>query len=129
MAWQSALLTRLRANAGVTALIGTKSYWDEIPQGTTRPYLLLEEVTDLRPQTLTAWDLAFARVQLTSVADTKAESVSVIEAAVAALVPGHTTGGHTFQRADVELMRSLKGARDGTNPVRGQQADLTFYYT
>lgn len=129
MDWQGALLSRLRANPGVTALVGAKSYWDEAPQPTERPYVTLDDVTEIRGQTLKNWDLSFARVQINAWADTKAETIAIINAAIEALAPGGTHGGRTFQRAEVELVSPHMNARDGTKTVRGRRADLTFFYT
>lgn len=128
--WQDALLTRLRANAGVTALVGTKSYWEMAPQGIARPYVTLLDVTQLRPQILKGYDLEAARVQIDVWADTYKSKQTIMEAVLAALVPGHTTGGHTFQRAEIALgPRDVGGERDGTAPVFRKSADLILHHT
>jgi hypothetical protein len=128
--WQGALLTRLRANAGVTALIGTKSAWVQMPQGTARPYVTLLDLTPNRPQTMKGWDLEASRVQIDAWADTPESAVAVMEAVLTALVPGHTTSGHTFQRADVALgPRDVAGERDGIEPVFRKSADLMIHHT
>jgi hypothetical protein len=67
MDWQGALLVRARTGQ-------TKTYWEQAPQGTARPYVTLLDVTSLRPQTLTGWDLEAARVQIDVWANTYAES-------------------------------------------------------
>lgn len=129
MDWQGALLARLRANAGVTALISTKSYWEQAPQGTLRPYVTLLDVSQLRPQILKGWDLEAARVQVDVWADSYSSKQVIMEAVLTALVPGHTTSGHTFQRADVALgPRDISGERDGTTPVFRKNADLIIHH-
>lgn len=133
MDWQGALLSKLRANAGVTALIGTKSYWEQAPQSgsipITRPYVTLLDVTQLRPQILKGWDLEAARVQIDVWADTYTSKNNVMEAVLTALVPGHTTQSHTFQRADVALgPRDISGERDGTTPVFRKTVDLIIHH-
>lgn len=128
--WQDALLTRLRANAGVTALIGTKSYWESAPQSTARPYVTLLDVSESRPQILKGWDLESARVQIDVWANTYKEKQNIMEAVLTALVPGHTTGSHTFQRADIAMgPRDVGGERDGTTPVYRKTADLILHHT
>ena len=130
MDWQGALLAKLRAATGVTSLIGTKSFWEQAPQGTARPYVTLLDVSESRPQILNGWDLEAARVQIDVWADTYSSKQAIMEAVLAALVPGHTTQSHTFQRADVALgPRDIAGERDGTLPVFRKTADLILYHT
>lgn len=129
MDWQGALLARLRAAAGVTALIGTKSYWEEAPQGTARPYVTLLDVTQLRPQILNGYDLEAARVQIDVWTDTYTQKNAIMEAVLAALVPGATSNGHVFQRAMIELgPRDIGGERDGQTPIRRKSADLIIHH-
>ena len=129
MDWQGAMLARLRAAAGVTALVGARTYWEQAPQNTARPYVTLLDVTQLRPQTLKDWDLEAARVQVDVWANTYAEKQTVMEAVLAALVPGITANGHKFQRADIALgPRDIAGERDGTTPVFRKTADLIIHH-
>jgi hypothetical protein len=120
--WQGALLARARAGQ-------TKTYWEQAPQGTARPYVTLLDVTSLRPQTLTGWDLEAARVQIDVWANTYAEKQTIMEAVLAAVIPGGTGNGHIFQRADVALgPRDMAGERDGTTPVFRKSADLILHH-
>jgi hypothetical protein len=122
MDWQGALLARARAGQ-------TKTYWEQAPQGTARPYVTLLDVTSLRPQTLTGWDLEAARVQIDVWANTYAEKQTIMEAVLAAVIPGGTGNGHIFQRADVALgPRDMAGERDGTTPVFRKSADLILHH-
>jgi hypothetical protein len=130
MDWQAALLARVRGAAGVTALISTRSYWENAPQGTALPYVTLLDVTQLRPQTLTDWDLEAARVQIDVWALTYASKQAIMEAVLAALVPGNTSNGHTFQRADIALgPRDIAGERDGETIIYRKTADLIIHHT
>jgi hypothetical protein len=122
MDWQGALLVRARTGQ-------TKTYWEQAPQGTARPYVTLLDVTSLRPQTLTGWDLEAARVQIDVWANTYAEKQTIMEAVLAAVIPGGTGNGHIFQRADVALgPRDMAGERDGTTPVFRKSADLILHH-
>lgn len=121
MDWQAAFKTRARAAYA-------KTWWDEAPQGTQLPYAVLTDVTELRPQTLNDWDLRYARVRIDAWADTKAEAAAALDTLLAALVPGGATGGWTFQRGEIELMRGGVDRTAGT-PVRFRSADLTFNFT
>jgi hypothetical protein len=130
MDWQAALLARVRGAAGVTALISTRSYWENAPQGTALPYVTLLDVTQLRPQTLTDWDLEAARVQIDVWALTYASKQAIMEAVLAALVPGNASNGHTFQRADIALgPRDIAGERDGETIIYRKTADLIIHHT
>jgi hypothetical protein len=130
MDWQGALLARLRANGAVTTLIGARSYWEQAPQAAVRPYVTLLDVTSLRPQILKGWDLEASRIQIDVWAASYSSKQAIMEAVLAALVPGHTTEGHTFQRADIALgPRDVAGERDGTTPVFRKSADLVIHHT
>lgn len=130
MTWQGALLARLRANGTVTGLIGAKSYWEQVPQNTARPYVTLLDVTSLRSQTLNDWDLEAGRIQIDVWTDKYTDKNTIMDAVIDALVPGHTTNGHKFQRAEVALgPRDIAGERDGTTPVFRKTADLIIHHT
>lgn len=127
MDWQAALLARLRAAAGVTALIGARSYWENAPQNAAKPYVTLLDVTQLRPQTLKSWDLEAARVQVDVWANSYASKQAIMEAVLAALVPGGTYNGHKFQRAGVEGPRDIP-ERDGDTIIYRKTADLIIHH-
>jgi hypothetical protein len=129
MDWQGALLARLRAAAGVTALVGAKTYWENAPQGVARPYVTLLDVTQLRPQTLKGWDLEAARVQIDVWTDTYASKQAIMEAVLAALVPGGTFNGNTFQRADIDLGPRDIPERDGDTIIFRKSADLIIHHS
>lgn len=131
MDWFAALLTRANGAAGITAAIGAanKVFPEEAPQGTARPYVTLLDVTELRPQILKGWDLEAARVQIDVWANTYTQKNAIMEAVLAALVPGGTYSGHTFQRADIAMgPRDIAGERDGTIPIRRKTADLMIHH-
>jgi hypothetical protein len=129
MDWQAALLARLRAAAGVTALIGARSYWEEAPQGTARPFVTLYDLTPGRSQHLKGFNLEASRVQIDVWTDGVKEKTTIMEAVLAALVPGVTTGGHKFQRADVALgPRDMPPERVGEATVRRKSADLIIHH-
>lgn len=122
MDWQGALLVRARAGE-------VKTYWEDAPQNTARPYVTLLDVTESRPQLLTAWDIEAARVQVDVWANTYAEKQTIMEAVLAAIVPGGTSNGHVFQRADIVLgPRDIGGERDGSTPIRRKSADLIIHH-
>jgi hypothetical protein len=123
MDWQAALLVRAKTGH-------TKTYWELAPQATTRPYVTLLDVTQLRPQLLKDWDLEAARVQIDVWTNTYAEKQTIMEAVLAALIPGATGNGHIFQRADVAMgPRDIAGEKDGTTSIFRKTADLIIHHT
>lgn len=129
MDWQAALLAKVRAAAGVTALVGTKSYWENAPQGTERPYVTLLDLTAGRPQHLTGFDLEPSRIQIDVWATTYASKQAIMEAVLAVLVPGGTSNGHKFSRADVALGPRDLPERDGDTIIYRKSADLIVHHT
>lgn len=120
MDWQGAFIAR--AVAAVT-----KTYWVNAPQTATKPYATLTDITELRPQILTGWDLEFARVQIDTWGLTYAQAQTSMETLIAALVPGNTSNGHTFQRAEIALgPRDVGGEREGDTTIYRKSADLIF---
>ena len=129
MDWQGALLARVRAAAGVTALVGAKSYWEVAPQSVALPYVVLYDQTPGRPQTLKGWDLEVSRVQIDVHSLSYSEKQSIMEAVLAAIVPGNTSNGHIFQRAEVDRGPwDAKPVEDGPVTVLTKQADLLIYH-
>jgi hypothetical protein len=129
MDWQQALLARLRGSAGVTVLVAARTYWENAPQSTARPYVTLLDVTQLRPQTLKDWDLEAARIQIDVWAASYSSKQAIMEAVLAALVPGGTSNGHKFQRADVALGPRDIPERDGDTIIYRKSADLVIHHT
>lgn len=132
MDWFAALLTRANGAAGITSAIAAanKVFPEMAPQGTARPYVTLLDVTQLRPQLLKGWDLEASRVQIDVWANSYSKKNAIMEAVLAALVPGGTYSGHKFQRADIALgPRDVAGERDGTTPVFRKSADLIIHHT
>ena len=118
MDWQAAFIARARAAY-------TRTYWVNAPQAAVKPYATLLDVTELRPQTLTDWDLELARVQIDVWGLTYADVQAGMAALLAALVPGNTSNGHTFQRADIALgPRDIGGEREGDTIIYRKSADL-----
>lgn len=122
MDWQGALLVRARTGEA-------KTYWENAPQGTARPYVTLLDVTELRPQTLKDWDLEAARVQVDVWADSYASKQTITAAVLGAIVPGGTSSGHTFQRADIVLGPRDIPERDGEVIIFRKSTDLIIHHT
>lgn len=123
MHWQGAWIARARAAY-------TKTYWVNAPQSATMPYATMLDVTESRPQLMNAYDLEFARVQIDAWGRTYDEVQTAMETLIAALVPGNTANGHTFQRADIALgPRDVGGEREGETIIYRKSADLVIAHT
>jgi hypothetical protein len=123
MLWQGAFIAR-----AVAAY--TRTYWVNAPQGAAKPYATLQDITELRPQILNGWDLEFARVQVDVWGLNYADVQTGMEALLAALVPGNTSNGHIFQRADIALgPRDIGGEREGDTIIYRRSADLMIAHS
>lgn len=123
MDWQAAFIQRAKAAY-------TQTYWVNAPQNTAFPYATLFDVTELEPQTLTDWDLPFARVQVDVYGLTYADVQTGWAALKAALVPGGTFNGHTFQRAEIALgPRDVGGEAEGDAIIYRKSADLMIAHS
>jgi hypothetical protein len=96
---EGALRARLLAAAPVTAKVGTRVYWDDRPQSSSLPAVLLTVISDIRDQTLKGFDMPEARVQADVLALSFADKKALKEAVIAALAPAEEINGIQFMRA------------------------------
>ena len=86
MSIYSAIVTRLEADATLTALISDRLYPDEVPQDDDLPAVFYMTVSDIKDQFLTVQSpLEAPNIQFTAYADTKAEAAEVADAIKASL--------------------------------------------
>lgn len=131
MDWFAAFVARANAASTVTTLLGgTKVYPEDAPQDASRPYVTMLGIDDVRPDNINSTGLPFARVQIDVWTDTYGQKNAIMDALIAALQPGGTFNGHTFQRAEIALgPRDIGGEREGERKVYRKQADLVFAHT
>lgn len=122
MDWREALLAR------GSGLASGRVYWGERPQGDPMPGLVLTSIDDARPQHLKDFDLAPGRIQFDAYGANPAEAWALIEAALAAYVPGGSDNGHRFDRADVSLGPRDLNERIGNETIFRVSMDLTFHH-
>lgn len=80
MSLETVIYTRSQAHAGLTALIGTRLYFDELPQGVTLPAVLYARVHSERPSCMGAdAGLVRARAQFDVYAATAKAARAVVE--------------------------------------------------
>lgn len=128
MDMEAALRARLLAAAPVTALIGQRVYWVDRPQSTALPAIVLQVISDPRPQHLKGFqELRETRVQMDIFDTSYAQVRAVTEAALAAIVPENTSNGIIFNRALVDASRDL-GERTETAFIHRTQIDLLVWW-
>lgn len=129
MDWQAALRSRLTGAGAVTALVGQKIYWENAPQPTARPYVTLLDVTQLRPQHLSGYNLEAARVQIDVWANSYTQKQQIMDAVLNAIVPGAAaSNGHNFSRAMIDLGPRDLPERDGETIIYRKSADLIIHH-
>ena len=123
-----AVITRLGAGSATAALIGDRVHWVLRPQGEVLPGLVLQVVSESRPQDLDGFeDMREARVQASAFAATYAAARALIEALIDDLVGEATIGDIAFWQAGVEGPRDL-GTQEDTGFVHHVTADLILRY-
>ena len=125
MTMETALRTRIKS--GVSALTGQVD-WTVRPQGAALPCIVLSSVSDARSQHMGGFNgYRPTRVQVDCYAATKAASVELREAAIAAVVPEGTVGGVSFLRAFINNVLD-RGEQTDTGFVHRELIDLTIWH-
>lgn len=110
MSWETATTGRLLGAPAVAALVGTRVDWTVRQQGAPLPAIVLELITDPRPQTHDGPDsIRWSRVRAKCLAETRAGAVALREATIPALVPAGEFGGVWFDNSYVDQVRDLGG--------------------
>ena len=123
-----ALRARLLADAGVSALAGTRIDWGVRAQGSTAPCIVLTTVSDSRTQHMAGFDtFRTTRVQADCYALKKAESVALREAVIAALIGAADQSGVSFLRAFVNTVVD-RGEHTETGFIHREQIDLSIWH-
>jgi hypothetical protein len=125
---QGALRARLLAAAPVTALVGQRVYWVDRPQASQLPAIVLQVISDPRPQHLKGFnDLRETRVQMDIFGTSYGQVRALTEAALAAVVAENTSNGLIFNRALVDGARDL-GERTETQFIHRHSTDLLIWW-
>lgn len=115
------LLTRLRGNADVSALVGERVHWAARPQGGALPAITLHMISPGRGYDHGgANGLRRPRVQIDCWGATHASAKAVARAAIAALEPAATIGTTDFVRGFLDGERDFEPGTlaDGTKVHR-----------
>lgn len=127
------LVTTLRKRLVDAGVAGGNVYWVERPQAGPLPALVLQIVSEDRPQHLKGFeDMRTARVQFAALSKIYLEAKGILEAAIAVATPNASV---TLDDKTVEYWRaSLDGLRDTSEDVPGiglvhrPLADLSIRY-
>ena len=101
MSFKTALRTRIKDNAAVSAIVGANVFWSTRPQGSPFPAVVLTTVFAEAPQHFGGYSPNIKRdvIQIDCYATTAKVAAELRDAVLAAIVPEATVGGVTFQRA------------------------------
>jgi hypothetical protein len=128
MSMETALRARLKADAGVSALVGSRIDWSVRPQGSSTPCVVLTTIADDRDQHFQGFaTYRPTRLQIDCYAATKAVAVSLREAVIAAVVPEATQSGVTFLRAFINTVLD-RGDQTETGFIHRELIDLTCWH-
>ncbi len=128
MAFESALRARLKAAGGVNAIVGTRIDWDERPQRSAYPAIVLEIAADARPQNMGGLEgFRGTRIWANCFSTTAKEKAELREAVIAALVPEATQDGVTFRRSFVNNVIN-RSENTETGFVHRDLVDITLWH-
>lgn len=123
---EGALRARIVA-AGTSA--GSRVYWDERPQGSALPAVVLTMIDDSREQHLKGFQsVQRASVQLDFYGETKAVAKALKDATLAAVIPENTSNGIAFGRA-IEDRAASGSERSGDKTVFRHRVDLGVWWS
>jgi hypothetical protein len=122
MDWREALRAR------ATGLASGRVYWTERKQGDPLPAVVLLSVGDDRPQHFKGFSLAPGRVQIDAYGTRQQQAWDLAEEALTTLVPGASSNGHNFSRADVALGPRDLTERVGNETIFRVSMDLIFHH-
>lgn len=128
MSFETALRSRLKAAGAVKAIIGARVDWDERPQRSAYPAVVLEGIADPRPQHMKGMNtFRETRVSINCFAITADVKVNLREAVIAALVPEVTLEGVTFRRGFVNNVIP-RNENTETGFVHRDLIDMSFWH-
>ncbi|MGL5447898.1 MAG: tail completion protein gp17 [Rhabdaerophilum sp.] len=128
MSWQAAVVTRLMEDLTVFGLVGENIEWDDRAPDAPLPAIMLQTITDDRPQTHDGFDdFRGTRVQINCLARTKNQAAALLEAVIAALAPSAEVGAVTFLRSFVDNGGS-DAEQTGSGRICRERTDLIIWH-
>jgi hypothetical protein len=128
MSFDVALRARLKADANVSTIVGTRIDWDERPQRSAYPAIVLELASDPRPQNMGGLD-AFrsTRIWINCFAITAAGKAALREAVIAAVLPEATQDDVHFRRSFINNVIN-RSENTETGFVHRDLVDVTIWH-
>jgi len=128
VSWQAAVIARLLGDPAITAMIDDRAEWDELAPDSPRPAIMLQTISDPRPQNHDGFDpFRGTRVQLNCEARTAAEAQALLELAIPALVLPAVIGDVTFLQSFVDGGGS-DAIRTTTGRICRERTDLIIWH-
>lgn len=110
MSWEVAVTGRLLDAPAVAGLVKKRVDWTVREQGAPLPAIVLELISDPRPQTHDGPDsIRWSRVRAKCLAATRAGAIALRNEVIPALVPAGAFGGVWFDNSYVDQVRDLGG--------------------
>lgn len=127
---QAALFQRLKDNAQVGALVGTKIYPMIVPQGKALPYIRIQYPSNLAEQDLKG-DTGdrLARVQIDAFGSSFSQAWSVAEAARKALLQPGVAAGVRLVTAAADAPTPMPGEDTARGHTYRTRVDLRIWHT
>lgn len=120
----SALHARLTADAAVSGVIGTRAYWNKVPQSADLPYVRLQTISDPRPEHLKDYHSSrTTRIQVDCFAANYGTARGLAEKIIQAVANPATVGNVKFGRIKAEGPRDL-GEDTPSGFIHRASADL-----
>ena len=128
---EEALTAYLLAHTGLAALVGTKIYWHEAPQGTALPFVIGQNVSDVKnPIHGGISTLENPNHQFTAYAATKKSAKAIAKQIKAALL-GYSGTLSGVQIHNIQLLNelsTLEKSADGTTKVYATDLEFQVFY-
>jgi hypothetical protein len=126
---RTAIVARLGAGSATRGIASSRVTWRKREQGSPMPAVVLNVVSEARPQHLDGFDdMRTARIQADCWAQTLASAVALAEAVIADLVGDAAVGNVAFWRASVEGPRDLGEQTDSEGFLHRESVDLVLRY-
>lgn len=126
---EGAIRARLLAAAPITALVGTRIYWEDRPQAAALPAITLHVISDERDQHMGGFQsVKDCLLQVDAWATTFAAKRALKEAVIAALAPAHTGNGNRFQAA-TQIRARPQNERTETQFIFREVIELRLHYS
>lgn len=126
-----AIVAKLKATAALTALVGTRIYPDEVPQGKLYPAVFYMTVSDVKDHFITEISsLEAPNIQLTTYADAKDDAAAVAEE-IKTAINGYqgTLSGITIQCIKlINEMPSMYKSADGTTKIYTHDLEFEVWH-